>query len=740
MNGRRLLLPAVATSVAALLAGLVRRRRDTSDGGRNGRAALEALAARQTARLETLTRLTRTITASLDPDVIVRAVAAAAVSLFPGAVCRLWLAEGDVLRVRAEAGVSGGNGTEREVLRRGQGLAGAVCETGRPVVLEDVYAHPGLDDVAWLRAEGAVAVAALPLAAAPRVIGTLAVFSRARRVWTPEEVGLLGALAEQAAVSLEKARLFQDTQERRRLSERLYALAVAMERSPDLATRLQEFVTGAREALSFDRCNVMLAAPDGGALDLVAGTDHDPARTRVPLADAGGCRVVWESGQTLIVGSDAQLAALPPLSPELADHPVLRTRRFAIVPLTFRGQPLGLVAVDNKRTRRPITLRGVAQLQLFCQQLAQSISSARLYEEAENRKTQLEQVFASTSDGFLVTDLHGRVVALNRQAGDFLGLVPGEMVGRPYHELFDRAAVKWDGPGGQALAAALAGAADTGSADLEVRTLVPRTLRWQAAPTRDLLGAPVGVTVTLRDVTREREIDRMKTDFVSTVSHELRTPLTSIKGSLHLLLTDTTLIVDGVQRQLLEISLKNTDRLVRLINNMLDVSRIEAGQIRLELALHHVSDFVSAAAEGIGAFADARGIAIDVAVPAGLPPVTVDVDRMVQVVTNLLSNAVKFSPAGTRVTVSAKLEADEMAISVADQGQGIASQDLSRLFQKFQQLDRRGSRGVGGTGLGLAICRGILEEHGGRITVESDLGVGSTFTVFLPRPGREMTV
>ena len=262
-----------------------------------------------------------------------------------------------------------------------------------------------------------------------------------------------------------------------------------------------------------------------------------------------------------------------------------------------------------------------------------------------------------------------------------------------------------------------------------------RTLRWLTTPTRDLLGAVVGTTVTLRDVTREREIDRMKTEFVSTVSHELRTPLTSIKGSLHLLLSDDGLVLDETQRHLVDISLKNTDRLIRLINNILDISKMEAGHIHLDLELHRPLDFVEMAVDGIRGFAESRGIAIESQVTTELPTVRVDFDRMVQVVTNLLSNAIKFSPERGLVTVGARRSGADLEIWVTDQGQGIAPEDVGRLFRKFQQLDGRTVRAVGGTGLGLAICRGIVEEHGGRIGVDSRPGAGATFTVRLPIPG-----
>jgi signal transduction histidine kinase len=314
------------------------------------------------------------------------------------------------------------------------------------------------------------------------------------------------------------------------------------------------------------------------------------------------------------------------------------------------------------------------------------------------------------------------------------------VVGRSCQRLVDMLGptVAWEAADGPALRAMMAGGGPAAAAgDLELRAPEPRTLGWRAAPMRDLLGAAVGVTITLNDVTRQREIDRMKTEFVSTVSHELRTPLTSIKGSLHLLLSDPALELDATQRQLVDISVKNTDRLIRLITNILDISKIEAGHIQLELGPHRVEEFVSSAVDGIAAFAESRGIVIQMDVAEDLPPMRVDVDRMVQVVTNLLSNAIKFSPPGSTVSVTASRAGGHLDLRVADQGRGIAPEDMGKLFKKFQQLDGSNVRSVGGTGLGLAICRGIVEEHGGSIGVESQPGQGATFTVTMPLPAAE---
>ncbi len=238
---------------------------------------------------------------------------------------------------------------------------------------------------------------------------------------------------------------------------------------------------------------------------------------------------------------------------------------------------------------------------------------------------------------------------------------------------------------------------------------------------------------TSRAAAKAAELDRMKDEFVSIVSHELRTPLTAIRGSLQLLLGDPQGVADEGDRQLLHTALKSCERLVRIVNDILDISRIEAGQLTLRRAPLAVAEIVQHSVESVEQIARGADVHVTSAVPDDLRPVMGDGDRLTQALVNLLSNAVKFAPAGSTITIDAHEDDTSVVLSVRDQGPGIAPHDAARLFQKFQQLDSSGSRRVGGTGLGLAITKAIVEEHGGRVWVESTAGRGSTFSMALPR-------
>jgi PAS domain S-box-containing protein len=252
------------------------------------------------------------------------------------------------------------------------------------------------------------------------------------------------------------------------------------------------------------------------------------------------------------------------------------------------------------------------------------------------------------------------------------------------------------------------------------------------APLRNELGHVAGAVVAFQDISRLREVDRMKDEFVSIVSHELRTPLTSIRGSVQLVLDDAGSVPDPEHQNLLQIALNNCERLVRIINDILDVSKIESGNLTLRKKAVHVADLVRQSIDVVAGPARNANVKLDANVPANIRPVMVDPDRIVQALVNLLSNAVKFAPPDSTVMTTVTGSEHMITIVVADQGEGIAPENLNRLFRKFQQVDSSSSRRKGGTGLGLAITKALVEQHGGRIFVDSEVNKGTRFSIALP--------
>lgn len=253
---------------------------------------------------------------------------------------------------------------------------------------------------------------------------------------------------------------------------------------------------------------------------------------------------------------------------------------------------------------------------------------------------------------------------------------------------------------------------------------------FDVAEVRQLASA---LTEKWRLARRAEEVERLKDDFISTVSHELRTPMTSVRGSLSLLEHGVVGSMSRDAMELVQIARANAERLIRLINDMLDLHKIQAGRLDHRPSCVAIPGLVVSAVDGVRALALEAGVTqrVDVVFEGSIFG---DEDRLVQVLTNLLSNAIKFTPRGGVVTVKVEpAGADLVRFWVNDDGPGIEAGQIPRLFQRFQQVDSSSTRATGGTGLGLAICKAIVERHGGSIGVESTVGEGSRFWFDLPR-------
>jgi PAS domain S-box-containing protein len=417
----------------------------------------------------------------------------------------------------------------------------------------------------------------------------------------------------------------------------------------------------------------------------------------------------------------------------LMQSPISNLQLFAI-PLLAGARLLGVLQVvwtgdDGWPAHDQVTLRWLAG------KLAAAIEHARGYGQAHLERERTRALVDASNDAILLLDLQGRATMINRRAKYFFGLAERDVIGRSAEQLqamfkliFEDSAafISW-------LAPLLTSTEERSVIELKVLRAEPRLLQCFSAPVLDPHERLHGRMLVFRDITREREVERMKNEFVSIVSHELRTPLTSIRGSLQLVLGRPQQPELGPRvRELLDISLKNSERLIRLINDILDISKIEQGSIQLRRVSLDPEDLCHTAVQEVAAFAGGRGIAIDIVGARELPPVSADRDRALQILTNLLSNAIKFSEAGQRVEVSASRHAGAICFAVRDCGRGIAPEDQQRIFEKFQQIDSSLTRDAGGTGLGLAICKALAEEHGGQIWVESTPQQGSTFAFTLP--------
>ena len=409
----------------------------------------------------------------------------------------------------------------------------------------------------------------------------------------------------------------------------------------------------------------------------------------------------------------------------------------AAAPVMSKNRVLGIMVVGSRRLHR-FRKREINLLIAFGSQLGAALENAELYQEVNKSKAYVENLVENAADLIISTDLNDRILTWNRGAEVLFGYSKDEVVGNHlaillpperFHELEEiRSKVQISGA----------------LRDIEVRSKrkdgVMIYLSLSVSPIRDLQGKIVGFLRIAKDITekkryerRLKELDKMKSDFVSNVSHELRTPLTSIKGSVENMLDGLTGALNEKQIRYLVRIKSNTDRLSRLINDLLDLSRIESGRVEVRPTRLPLTALAEEVAEHLKPLAAEKLIRIEVPVSNPSATAWADRDKVTQVLVNLIGNAVKFTPQEGKVTVALeKNDNDYVQISVADTGPGILPDETNKIFSKFYQVTNIAQQKPRGSGLGLAISKALVEMHGGKIWVESEVGRGSTFYFTLP--------
>ena len=356
-------------------------------------------------------------------------------------------------------------------------------------------------------------------------------------------------------------------------------------------------------------------------------------------------------------------------------------------------------------------------------------------EEALHLATrQRELILESVADGIYGIDLDGRLTFINHAGASALGYSTDQLTGRDVHQVIHHSHA--DGtPYSRSTSPILQA----------MRCREPIRMRNEVFWRRDGTSIPVeysaspliedgrisGMVVAFQDVSERRRLEKMKDEFISSVSHELRTPLTSLRASLGLISSGTLDKRPEKQRQMIDMAIGNCDRLVRLVNDILDFDSVERGKLPLNRQPVEANDLLRRAADV--AHTSASQVHIGFRIEAPQVQVLADEERMLQVLNELVANAIKFSPPDTKIRLDAQPSGEhEVCFIVEDQGRGIAQEKLEHIFARFQQGDASDSRALGGTGLGLALCRSIVEQHSGRIWAESALGKGSRFLFTLP--------
>jgi PAS domain S-box-containing protein len=625
----------------------------------------------------------------------------------------------------------------------------------------------------------------VPILSGDEVLGAIAVQSYTQQdVYDREHLDLLMTIAGQASAAIRNAQLFVKVNSmtddlERLVAERTEALAQANEKLTIERDRLNVLYMITRETSSslepergLNRTLVLinraLQAQQGYVLLQNGGGDSFVYRGAVgetpPAADGAvfpspriGDEVDYQHDPGLIgwLVSRQNSIRVGKLGDDprwhVVEHQGKWHRSALAAPLLTGNDVIGAIILYHAETEH-FTTDHERMLNAIASQVAIAISNAemfRLLREAADRlgsmlrSRQLEAakshaILEGVADGVMVTDAKGEITLFNAAAERILQIERADVIGRTVSEmsgLLSLAGVSWD---------ELARRWGQGDIDLDETVLYDerleldeRVISVRIAPVirQDIFEGTVAV---FRDITRDVELDRMKSELVSSVSHELRTPMTSIKGYIDLLYSGMAGPVSDEQRHFLQIVKANADRLTLLVNDLLDLSRIEMGRLKLTIEPVDPMNILNIVLANHTPDALKRQQTLSAPIEGTLPNVQADPGRMTQILTNLVSNAIYYTPTGGRITVEAEVVDGFLQMHVRDTGIGIKEEDQTKLFGRFFRADSPLVQARSGTGLGLTIVRSLVELQGGEVWFESSYGKGSTFSFSLPLAGKSM--
>ena len=513
---------------------------------------------------------------------------------------------------------------------------------------------------------------------------------RARQMgdWVRHEVN-------RSTASLEKRVSEMDT---------LVKLSRSITASLDLDSVLTNVVTAAVELTGAEEGHLLLPEEGTNELYMRAGRNYDEgfARTfRLPVKDSLAGQVM-ETGQSISFSQD---------EPSKIKTAYL-VFSLIYVPLSNNGRTIGVMGVDNQDEKRPFTAHDELLMNILADFAAIAIQNAQLYKQSENERTKLEITLTNIQDGIILLDNEDRILLINPAAKKVFGLGPTNLNNLPLKDTIPNKDYL-------ILREALSGT------PLKIHELALNDGRFFTTQYTPI--DTIGAVVTLEDITERKALDQLKSDFIHTISHDLRSPLTAIMGYIELL--NRVGPLNDQQKEFVKHVKNNTHSITELINDLLDLGRIESGfdtrmdEVALGTVLRYTLDNLERQIKN-------KHIEMLTDIGVNLPIIRGNPLRLRQVIDNLLINAIKYTPENGKIKVSLRKEADQIILEVADTGIGISVVEQQHIFEKFYRADNA-PKNVPGTGLGLAIVKSIVENHGGRIWVESVLGRGTKFTVVL---------
>src|SRR5215216_2908884 len=662
-------------------------------GSRNKRSspAARSVADASSDRLIRLESITEAALSHLALDEVLDALLTRIRDLLAVDTASVLLRFGDVLTPTASRGF------EEEVgvgirIPIGKGFAGTIAAEERPVLVEDASEIEVINPL--MRVKGLRSLLGVPLLHRGEVIGVVHVGTTQRRSFTPDDVITLQLAADRVAMAISQARLFEAEREARAEAEagqvRLRFLAEASEvlsSSLEFEAALERVAELCVPTIA-DSCIVEVVQGDGSVERVAAAGTADAA-----------------DGASSVIGTG---------EPEIDDA-------WMSVPLIARGRVLGAISFGSADSERSFGLESLAFAQEIARRAASAIENANLYAEAE-RRSRAALVLNHIGEGVFLLDRFGVVRVWNPAAESITGVRADAVVGQRAAEAI---------PGWSGIAESVPVIEFTHSPVVHAETLPLDVADRELWVLISGVSFPEGTVYAFRDVTQERALRDLQSEFIATVSHELRTPLTAVYGAAMTLRERGETLKDEDREQLFDIVYDEADRLSRIVDDILWASRIESGRLDFSAESFSPGAVVDAVLAAARIHAP-KHVSFEVTRAAGLPRMLADADKVRQILTNLVDNAVKYSPDGGTVRVSIEADGEAIRFGVSDEGIGIPSHEQALVFEKFYRLDPNQTRGVGGTGLGLYICRELARRMNGHVRVMSTEGDGSTFVVELP--------
>jgi PAS domain S-box-containing protein len=719
-------------------------------------------------QLTTINRASYEIGLSLDAEEIYAAIHRAATQLMPAESFVISLVDEEQGDIEGVYLLDPNGRAPNQRISLGQGVSGRVIATGEPILIANAEQVEAVGGRTFGEGQPR-SIVAVPLMMGGKILGMLSAQSYDSNVYTEDEQQILSTLANQAAVAIQNGRLFAET---RRLADELEQRVV--DRTAELAREqrntetLLRILTEASSTLDLDRAlnrtlallndaigaeqgSIMMVNPDDNTIQYRAGYGYltpvmteGPRPTALKIGDGLAGWVIKHREPVRVddVRKDNRWVKIPLSS---SSH-----RSVIAAPLIVGEDVIGAILVFHRKVGY-FSPEAMNLVQAIGNQVAVAINNAQLYhlirDQAERLGSMLrnQQVEASrqqaileaVADGVLVTDPNNEITFLNSSAERIMDLDGSQINGQSLDNfvgLFGKAAQTWM----QTIHSWSEDPASHQPGDTYAEQLTLETghvVLVHLAPViwrNEFLG-----TVSIfRDITHEVEVDRLKSEFVATVSHELRTPMTSIKGYVDILLMGAAGALNENQLHFLDIVRTNTERLSVLVNDLLDISRIEAGRISLSLQSVDLREMAEDVIVDISRRSqeENKTMKFTLDAPAELPPVNGDIERVRQILANLVDNAYHYTPENGQITIHLQLVEGAVQVDVEDNGIGVDSVDADRIFERFFRGEDPLVLATPGTGLGLAIVKQLVTMHRGRIWMTSKgiPGEGSTFSFTLP--------